>query len=140
MPKMRSIGQLVQKLSSGNSDTQTDRQTDMCKIFTYPLSRAVKSVYVSASAYQTEIVHTLTGSVGRPHVSFITLFIQLIYLPPYTAAVLTTHTWMQIICNSILPTCHYVRFNYTSQQIISMTLVRKFFPQKFQLKSLTRGS
>ena len=48
---MRSIGQSVQKLLSGNRDRHTDRHTDrqtdrhthtdICKTFTYPLSRAV---------------------------------------------------------------------------------------------------
>ena len=43
--KMGSIGQKVQKLWPGNTDTHKDRQTHMCNTFTYPLSRVVITAY-----------------------------------------------------------------------------------------------
>ena len=41
MLKMRSIGQMVQKLSFGQTDGQTDKQTDASETFTFLLSQTV---------------------------------------------------------------------------------------------------
>ena len=84
MLKIRSIGQAVQKLSSGYTHRQTQRQTDRGKTFTYPHMQAVKintgdhkhplnplspmaHTYVTLEAHATALWHVIMYVTLKVH-------------------------------------------------------------------------